>query len=1020
MKAGIALRLIALATAYGIAGWAGVQLAVPPGYATAIFPASGVALAVVLVEGPWLAPGVWLGSFLVNIGIAIAAPGGLDAHSAVTAGFIGVGAMLQALLGAAMIRKWVANVTILDDSRDILTFLALGGPLACLVSPLWGVSTLWLFGVISFAAIPASLGMWWVGDVLGVFITAPIVLALLRWQEDIWQARIRSIVAPTILGSLAITIIFFQVSTWEQSRHQRDFHDIATAITSKIEEKVDGYLTAIASVRRLVSASKGLDRANFAHFSQELLKSISGMQALEWVPRVSHGERDEFEQDMRRQGFADFQINERKAEEIAGAGQRQEYFPVCFIEPLDENAAVVGFDLASNPDRLKALEKSRDTSEQVASGRIPLLQVKDKAKQAGFLVFDPVYGRLRVQRTVTERRRDLAGFVLGVFRIDPIVDVATQAADPRDFFIQIDDTTPDEPATRLYGGDNQSTSLSSFSFTKTLPVAGRVWEIQIKARPAFLARQHTYQAWFVLGGGLLFVSMLQIHLLMVTGGSNRVRRLVEERTTELRREIQERQQIEERLIKLSCAVEQNPASIVITAPNGSIEYVNPNFTNVTGYSLSEVLGKTLNILNSGTHPPEFFAELWQTIYNGRTWKGEIRNRRRNGELYWDDTRISPILSQNNVITSFLAIKMDVSERKTAEEEMKRVNERLTLSVAQLEKRDRERTLLTRMNDLLMACKDSREALQVIDVSLREIFHGLSGALAVQSTDESAMDSVIQWGDAFEVRPTFSLDDCWAVRQGHLHDVDNADTGLVCGHLLRTPLSYVCLPLMVRNNMLGVLTVEVWNGDPSGRDAERLLIMTVGETIKLALSNVMLREALREQAVRDPLTKLYNRRFMEEALAREVARANRHKTPLALAVVDVDFFKKINDTYGHDAGDCVLREVGQLLGRNVRGSDIACRFGGEEFVVIMPETAAESGVRHFNAVREQFKALDIRYAGKPLGRVTMSVGVASLPDHGHEGKGLLVAADTALYAAKQGGRDRVVMADLGEAPEARPE
>jgi diguanylate cyclase (GGDEF)-like protein len=168
------------------------------------------------------------------------------------------------------------------------------------------------------------------------------------------------------------------------------------------------------------------------------------------------------------------------------------------------------------------------------------------------------------------------------------------------------------------------------------------------------------------------------------------------------------------------------------------------------------------------------------------------------------------------------------------------------------------------------------------------------------------------------------------------------------------------------------------------------------------------QRLQEQAISDPLTGLYNRRYLGEFLPRELARSDRNKLPVAVLLLDLDHFKRVNDSFGHEAGDIVLTAVAALLRGNVRGSDIACRYGGEEFALILPETGAEAATRRAEDVRLAISSLSLRHAGKPLGKVTTSFGIAVYPDHARNTDDLLRVADVALYSAKGAGRDRVVV------------
>ena len=189
-------------------------------------------------------------------------------------------------------------------------------------------------------------------------------------------------------------------------------------------------------------------------------------------------------------------------------------------------------------------------------------------------------------------------------------------------------------------------------------------------------------------------------------------------------------------------------------------------------------------------------------------------------------------------------------------------------------------------------------------------------------------------------------------------------------------------------------------------------MTVAEHLSLALANLKLQERLRSQSIRDPLTSLFNRRYMEESLDREMRRAVRGSHPLSIIMLDLDHFKQFNDLFGHEAGDVVLREVGAVLQRSIRGEDIACRYGGEEFTLILPQVSLLDAAQRAELVRESIKRLNIEHRRTPLGPVTVSLGVAVFPDHGPNGEAVLRAADAALYQAKARGRDRVAMNPAG--------
>jgi diguanylate cyclase (GGDEF)-like protein len=219
--------------------------------------------------------------------------------------------------------------------------------------------------------------------------------------------------------------------------------------------------------------------------------------------------------------------------------------------------------------------------------------------------------------------------------------------------------------------------------------------------------------------------------------------------------------------------------------------------------------------------------------------------------------------------------------------------------------------------------------------------------------------------------------------------------------------------MAQNEALGIVSLQMRSGQEhhehtprSSDEAERQLAEVLAKQVALALGNLKLKESLKNQSICDPLTGLFNRRYMEESLEREFSRANRNKSSVAILMMDLDHFKRFNDTFGHQAGDTLLRALGDLLKRSTRGQDIACRYGGEEFVLVLTDSNLAGAVQRAEILRQQVKQLSVEYAGQLLGAVSVSVGVAFFPDHGTTMSDVLRASDQALYCAKREGRDRV--------------
>jgi diguanylate cyclase (GGDEF)-like protein/PAS domain S-box-containing protein len=355
------------------------------------------------------------------------------------------------------------------------------------------------------------------------------------------------------------------------------------------------------------------------------------------------------------------------------------------------------------------------------------------------------------------------------------------------------------------------------------------------------------------------------------------------------------------------------------------------------------------------------------------------------------------------------IARDITRCKKSESALQESNRKLQASVQELEQRTREMALLDEMEDILRACLTTEEAYNVIVRAAQQIFPAKVGALYVIATSRNIVEAVAIWGDPAITKRSFSPADCWALRRGRTHWVENPRFGLVCRHVHHpSPDGFLCIPMMAQSETLGVLHLMQPENVKMTESKQRLAV-TMSEHIAMALSNLKLHETLRSQSIRDPLTDLFNRRFMEESLELELRRASRNQRPLGMIMIDLDHFKYFNDTFGHEAGNLLLKELGVLLRTNIRGEDIACRYGGEEFMLILPEGSGAVTYQRAEFYKEAIRRLDLRHHGRPLGRITASMGVAIFPEHGRTGKALIEAADKALYRSKNAGRDRVTMA-----------
>lgn len=391
----------------------------------------------------------------------------------------------------------------------------------------------------------------------------------------------------------------------------------------------------------------------------------------------------------------------------------------------------------------------------------------------------------------------------------------------------------------------------------------------------------------------------------------------------------------------------------------------------------------------------------------------------------DASVLSALLLPALFLIVFRPLARHIKELEQAETALRAMRDQLELRVrdrtVELEQRNRQISLLAEMGDFLQACATAEEAYGVITRTGQHLFPGTMGALFVYSASRNDLEALAGWGE-LTLNPderVFMPGECWALRRGRVYLIEDPRTGLPCRHVPSPlPGKYLCVPMIAQGEVLGVVHLRhdpLAAGSPnSAAPLNERLAVTLAEHVALALMNLKLRETLRNQSIRDPLTGLFNRRYMEETLEREMRRTERSRQPLGVVMLDLDHFKHFNDTYGHDAGDMLLREMGLLLNTQLRGSDIACRYGGEEFALILPEVPLDIIRQRVEALRLGLRQLNVRHRGQSLGTVTASAGIAMFPEHGAAGETLLRAADHALYRAKAEGRDRVV---AGETPAA---
>ncbi|NOH80387.1 diguanylate cyclase [Vibrio sp. RE86] len=327
----------------------------------------------------------------------------------------------------------------------------------------------------------------------------------------------------------------------------------------------------------------------------------------------------------------------------------------------------------------------------------------------------------------------------------------------------------------------------------------------------------------------------------------------------------------------------------------------------------------------------------------------------------------------------------------------------------IEKSTREIELLHQLANMLAACNNIKEAQVVVADIIPRVLGDINGSVSIMRESRNQLEIKLDWGGEWPATKVYAPNDCWALRKGKYHLSQEKHHNLSCNHMgsCHDDGLTMCIPLTAHGNTVGMFHLHFTRQHHPICDETKQLAFTIAEHLGLALANLSLQEKLRSQAMRDPLTGLYNRRFFEEVFDREWSKSGQDQVPLSLLMLDLDHFKRFNDNFGHDAGDYVLKEVANTITRLIGEDDVACRLGGEELAVISPHSDIEQSYALAEEIVEAIRELHLDMKGLSLGQLGVSIGVTTYPDNNMTTVELVKAADTALYKAKENGRSQAI-------------
>lgn len=547
-------------------------LAIPPGFVTGIFLPLGISLGAVLIWGTPMVIGVLLGSTLLNISISIASGQPFSWPVFFVAVEIACGSSLASLVGALLIRRYLGFPNNLTDERKIFLFFILGGPIATSISACVGVMALYTNGIIHSQQILHSWWTWWIGDAIGVLIATPLMCILFAEPRHFWRNRLTTVAVPLIMSSLVVVVVFFIASSNEQKKLESQFEQNARLVSSAINLGFSSAEYVLVTLSGLFIASENVSREEFSDYVKHVITKKPGILGFSWNRYVSNAERSKLETEVRSKGFPDFIIKERNAKgEFIPAPEREDYIVIYYVEPWEKSSIIHGFNVGSDSVRKEALVRADATRGFAVTEPLQLLQ--DEVVTPAIVAYYPVYKR-PVTSSGTDQSPVFMGYVTAIIRTQELIGEILRPFKQENFQLHITDITRgDSPELFFSSGDSPVPSYArNLVFTEEITVGGRRLNVQLTPTQKFLAEQMSLQSWFVLAGGLLFCSLLGGFLLLISGRTQHISDLVDQRTKEL-----------------AAVLEDAIESILLVDESGYIQRANPAAATLFAMPLEQLM-----------------------------------------------------------------------------------------------------------------------------------------------------------------------------------------------------------------------------------------------------------------------------------------------------------------------------------------------------------------------------------------------------------------------------------------------
>ena len=662
-------RICLLALTYYVVGRLGLLLAVPPGYATVFWPASGIALAVVYRYGFAMAPGVFLGAAILNLSIWIPqTPDEQFSRLLTNSLSIGFGSMLQAMVGAFILYRAIGERSRLEQLSHIVKFVAYAGILVCLVSSTWCVGTFYLTGTVALENAPFVWWTWYAGDLLGMIVFAPIVTLMLAPNTEVRRKVFVGV--PMVLLFSMVMMFFVGVRNWDDKRIQTEFHHDAQLIKADLETQIHDYMQELQALQSFFNASDSVDRREFEVFTYNAFKRNPGILAMDWMPRVLDSERAEFEA-LRQQEYPGFFIKAPVGPDAwERSPRRDEYYPIEFIEP-DSFNRYIGYDLSANEGRYAAFIRARDSGNAVITSRIKLLP-DEESDQYGFLLVLPVYERGALITNVAQRRDALMGFVAGGYRFSDTVAPVFSPWEKQGIEIHLVTRESDIEESLYISYDPRDygpTGSDRIAYAEEiqLDVFGKRWVLKVYKSQNYIMAHVNWAIWIALAVGIFFSALCGVFLLFITGYASGIEKIVTRRTEELR--------MQRQFLELAMAATQD--GVWDWDENQRTLWLSPRWKAMLGYRDDEI-ENSMKGAESVIHPEDLYEwrKRMADYITGRTseFVGIFRFFHKSGHIQYVLSRAIAERDATGHVIRIVGAHTDVTEIEQANRNLKKARD----------------------------------------------------------------------------------------------------------------------------------------------------------------------------------------------------------------------------------------------------------------------------------------------------------------------------------------------------------